>query len=152
MPGPHGFAVRDPSSPRGFARLCTPAEALVKTEAASFVCAPLIAHRPFANLPCHLIARPTLPRPPHPCPTSVTIAIRPSEGRDGGSCKSDLGSPVPFAKIFQFSHPPNHIYNFRHPVPQEGRIAIVTDVGHGMRWTRQLLAREGIAGRVLMSL
>ena len=23
--------------------------------------------------------------------------------------QSDLGSPVPFAKIFLFSHPPNHI-------------------------------------------
>ena len=29
-----------------------------------------------------LIARKTLPRPPHPIPTSVTIAIRPSVGRD----------------------------------------------------------------------
>src|SRR5580692_752299 len=31
------------------------------------------------------------PRPPHPVPTSVTIAKRPSEGRDGANCKSDLG-------------------------------------------------------------
>ena len=33
--------------------------------------------------------------------------------------------------------------------PTEGRFAIVTDVGHGMRWTRQRWARDGIAGRVL---
>ena len=32
--------------------------------------------------------------------------------------------------------------------PTEGRFAIVTDVGHGMRWTRQRFARDGIAGRV----
>src|SRR5713226_5725902 len=34
------------------------------------------AHRP----PCHPVARKTLPRPPHPHPASVTIAIRPSCG------------------------------------------------------------------------
>jgi hypothetical protein len=32
------------------------------------------------------------------------------------------------------------------PRPQEGRIAIVTDVGCGMRWTRQRRAREGSQG------
>ena len=35
------------------------------------------------NPPCDPIARKTLPRPPHPCPTFVTIAKRPSAGRDG---------------------------------------------------------------------
>jgi hypothetical protein len=35
------------------------------------------------------------------------------------------------------------------PSHTEGRFAIVTDVGHGMRWTRQRFARDGIAGRVL---
>jgi hypothetical protein len=34
------------------------------------------------------------------------------------------------------------------PSHTEGRFAIVTDVGHGMRWTRQRLARDGIAGLV----
>jgi hypothetical protein len=33
------------------------------------------------------------------------------------------------------------------PSPKEGRIAIVTDVGHGMRWTRQRWARDVIAGQ-----
>ena len=37
----------------------------------------------------------------------------------------------------------------RIPSHTEGRFAIVTDVGHGMRWTRQRFARDGIAGRVL---
>jgi len=43
------------------------------------------------NPPCHRLPRPTLPRPPHPVPTSVTIAKRPSVGRDGGGYRSDLG-------------------------------------------------------------
>ena len=34
---------------------------------APFVSAPLIAHRSF-DLPCDYVARPTLPRPPHPAP------------------------------------------------------------------------------------
>jgi hypothetical protein len=33
------------------------------------------------------------------------------------------------------------------PFPLEGRIAIVTDVGDGMRWTRERQARMAIAGR-----
>src|SRR5882724_11053913 len=48
--------------------------------ATSLVRALLIAHRPFANPPCNPVARKTLPRPPHPHPASVTIAIRPSGG------------------------------------------------------------------------
>jgi hypothetical protein len=51
--------------------------------------------------------------------------------------QSDSTSPVPFAKIFLFSLPPNDLQNFSHPGPREGRIMIVTDVGCGMRWTRQ---------------
>jgi hypothetical protein len=39
----------------------------------------VIAHKSF-DLPCDPIARKTLPRPPHPHPASVTIAIRPSGG------------------------------------------------------------------------
>jgi hypothetical protein len=35
--------------------------------ATSFVCAPSIAHKPKPTL--RSLARPTLPRPPHPCPT-----------------------------------------------------------------------------------
>jgi hypothetical protein len=42
-----------------------------------------------------------------------------------------------FRKIFLFSRTPNHIYHSCHPGPREGRIMIVTDVGCGMRWTRQ---------------
>jgi hypothetical protein len=40
-------------------------------------------------------------------------------------------SPAPFAKIFLFSSRANHLLNLRHPVPREGALAIVTDVGAG---------------------
>jgi hypothetical protein len=49
--------------------------------------------------------------------------------------KSVKYCPAPFAKIIRFSLTPNQIYIPAHPVPHEGRIAIVTDVGRGMRWT-----------------
>jgi hypothetical protein len=45
--------------------------------------------------------------------------------------QTDLPSPVPQLKIFLFSFDPNQIHNSRHPVPHEGRFAIVTDVGTG---------------------
>src|SRR5882672_2435987 len=59
--------------------------------ATSLVRSLLIAHRPFANPPCDPVARKTLPRPPHPIPTFVTIMIRPSY-RDGmaRTCRDDL--------------------------------------------------------------
>ncbi len=54
----------------GFNGLCRSAKA-------SLVRVLLIAHKPF-DQSCDPIARKTLPRPPHPAPTSVTIAKRPS--------------------------------------------------------------------------
>ena len=51
------------------------------------------------------------------------------------------------AKIFCFSPDPNQMHIPRRPGPLEGRFAIVTDVGHGMRWTRGRQARMAIAGR-----
>jgi hypothetical protein len=50
--------------------------------------------------------------------------------------------PAPPRKIFRFSPDPNQIYINRHPSHTEGRFAIVTDVGCGMRWTRQCQARK----------
>ena len=61
--------------------MCTTVEALVKTEATSFVCAPGSLTE---NRPATATARPTLPRPPHPVPTFVTMANAPRERRDGG--------------------------------------------------------------------
>jgi hypothetical protein len=49
--------------------------------------------------------------------------------------KSLIFYPAPFAKIFRFALYPNQIYIDCRPVPNEGRFAIVTDVGCGMRWT-----------------
>src|SRR6266567_8375170 len=43
----------------------------------------LIAHRPKPALRSR--SRPTLPRPPHPIPTFVTMANAPLAGRDGAS-------------------------------------------------------------------
>jgi hypothetical protein len=70
--------------------VCTSHEALVKTEASPFVCAPLFAHALKAR-PAINSARPALPRPPHPGPTFVTMANAPLSERDGGIFKSDLG-------------------------------------------------------------
>jgi hypothetical protein len=49
--------------------------------------------------------------------------------------QSDLGRPDPSAKIFRFSR--FSIGGFFRSIPPhtEGRFAIVTDVGCGMRWT-----------------
>jgi hypothetical protein len=58
--------------------MCTTVEALVKTETTSFVCA---LRSLTENRPATTIARPTLPRPPHPIPTFVTMANAPL--RDG---------------------------------------------------------------------
>jgi hypothetical protein len=41
--------------------------------------------------PATTTTRPTLPRPPHPAPTFVTMANAPLPGRDGGSYAADLG-------------------------------------------------------------
>jgi len=68
--------------------MCTSAEALVKTEATSFVRAPGSFTE---NRPATTIARPTLPRPPHPIPTFVTMANAPRERRDGEGYVDDLG-------------------------------------------------------------
>jgi hypothetical protein len=83
---------------------------------------------------------------------TVWVSLRdgrlPSDLPDGRAVENPVESPLQK----YFASPVGQIIstNSRHPVPQEGRIAIVTDVGHGMRWTRQRLARDGIAGRVLM--
>jgi hypothetical protein len=49
--------------------------------------------------------------------------------------------PALFEKIFSFSFDPNHLYISRIPAHTEGRFAIVTNVGQGMRWTRKHAAQ-----------
>ena len=63
-----------------------------------------------------------------------------------GSVREFLSSPL--AKNKSLPETPKSNLQFAHPVPQEGRFAVVTNVGYGMRWTRQRRARNGIAGRV----
>jgi len=57
----------------------------------SFVSAPFDRSQILVRPALHHVSRLTLPRPPHPHPASVTIAIRPSVGRDGESSRIDLG-------------------------------------------------------------
>jgi hypothetical protein len=58
---------------------------------ASFVSAPFDRSRILVGSALHHVSRLTLPRPPHPHPASVTIAIRPSGGVGCESCRFDLG-------------------------------------------------------------
>src|SRR5476651_1964159 len=48
---------------------------------------------------------------------------------------------------FRFRRRANHLYDSRHPVPEEGALAIVTERWDGMWWTRRHRARDGMAGR-----
>jgi hypothetical protein len=50
--------------------------------------------------------------------------------------QSDLGRPVVTAEIFRFPSTLNRCHLAPSRTPQEGRFAIVTDVGRGMQWTR----------------
>ncbi len=82
--------------------------------------------------------------------------LRASSTRYGGVVRCNPGASVPLdpvdrgvesplQKYFGFHTPQITSRTFRIPSHTEGRFAIVTDVGHGMRWTRQRLARDGIA-------
>jgi hypothetical protein len=61
----------------------------------------------------------------------------------------DRGVQPSLQKYFGFHTPQITSRTLRIPSHTEGRFAIVTDVGHGMWWTRQRLARNGIAGRMM---
>jgi len=52
---------------------------------------------------------------------------------------------LPSPKIFRFYRNPIHLYVFPRPAfLSEGRLAIVTDVGGGMRWTRWCRRTSGV--------
>jgi hypothetical protein len=95
--GPHGFAVRGRLSLRNFDGMCTSAEASAKTGTAPFVCARSDGSQ--ASLPCHRRHATALPRPPHPIPTFVTIAKRPSCGTGCATKATDL--PAMKSEIFR---------------------------------------------------
>jgi hypothetical protein len=69
--------------------MCTSTETLAKAKSSAVRLRVAIAHRP--SPPCDCLTRPTLPRPPHPIPTFVTMANAPRWGRDGGGYGCDLG-------------------------------------------------------------
>jgi hypothetical protein len=76
----------------------------------------------------------------------ATLLARRREFVEPDQC--DLPSPVSFPKIFHFAADPNHFISPAVPPHTEGRFAIVTDVGSGMRWTRMvLLTRAPFRGR-----
>src|SRR5882724_10466435 len=50
--------------------------------------------------------------------------------------KSKNSCPAPFQKIFRFANRQKQI-DQRSLIPKEGRLAIVTNVGDGMRWTER---------------
>jgi hypothetical protein len=83
------FCRPRPAFAKRLSGVCTPAEALMKPEAPPFVRALSIAHG--TTRPAISLARPTLPRPPPPIPTFVTMANAPLLGRDGRSYGLDLG-------------------------------------------------------------
>jgi hypothetical protein len=59
----------------------------------------------------------------------------------------------PGCENIRFYRNENHVYVVAHPAPQEGRFAIVTDVGSGMRWTHRLrkTSAAGADGEVVWS-
>src|SRR5512140_1726134 len=59
---------------------------------APFVSAPFDRSRILANPPRHHVSRLTLPRPPHPAPTFVTMANAPLAGQDAGNMRVIWGS------------------------------------------------------------
>ena len=59
-----------------------------------------------------------------------------------------MPGPVPLGKRILFARYPNQSYNSRHPGPQEGRIAIVTNVGPGCGGRESAGRVMRIAGRV----
>ena len=61
--------------------------------------------------------------------------------------QGDLDRPVPSKKIFRFCRRANQFYQFAHLIPEEGRIAIVTNAGWDVV-DATASARNGVAGRV----
>ena len=80
--------------------------------------------------------------------------MRESPGRAAGDLPVGLfvdgtvESYFGFPKNISIPTYPKSILELSPSRPTGARFAIVTDVGCGMRWTRQRFARDGIAGRV----
>src|SRR5229473_1832148 len=96
-PSSRGYlACPRPVGPTRLPQNLTPASGrqdhtILPSAATSLVGVPVIAHKSF-DLPCDPIARKMLPRPSHPVPYVRDDRETPlCVGRDGGSCRGDLG-------------------------------------------------------------
>src|SRR5882757_1261173 len=78
------------------------------------------------------------------------LTIRPAQMIcPSGGLSMGLSSLISgFPKNISVPTYPKSILELSPSRPTEGRFAIVTNVAHGMRWTRQRFARDGIAGQV----
>jgi hypothetical protein len=73
----------------------------------------------------------------------VSVRNGPSDLPDGQSARLlSIALSSPYCKNILIFRKCDSVYIRRHPVPHEGRFAIVTDVGCGMRWTRAALQDE----------
>ena len=70
------------------------------------------------------------------------------KGRFVVSSQADLGRPVLAAKIFRFTRRANHLYKFAPSRPTQRGVSRSSRTRDGVRWTRQRLACDGIAGLV----
>jgi hypothetical protein len=88
------------------------------------------------------------------CLTTRTVTSQlPKMGFEGFdlSCRrlALLRSRRAFACEFSFRRRAHRFYHSRHPVPEEGALAIVTERWDGMRWTRRHRARDAAQQRAL---
>jgi hypothetical protein len=89
---------------------------------------------PLMNIPTEL--PPIVNAPGLPCVSGQIATFRARAPHAHSSefiqpFQRDATCPVCSGKIYPFLPGPNHTYKARHPVPIEGRFAIVTDVGAG---------------------
>jgi hypothetical protein len=92
--------------------------------------------------------------PSRACRTPKPAKVRAPKRRIREPIQADFGRPVLTEKIFRLARRANHRYLFARPaLDKEGRFAIVTNVGCGMRWTRQRRKTSGVAanGEVVWS-
>ena len=93
---------------------------------------------------------PSIDRNPSPVSNSLCSFEPPSptrgEGKKAGPVRYPTGKSMrpaldrlssPSYKNILIFRNRKSVYIYRRPVPQEGRFAVVTDVGCGMRWTRR---------------
>jgi len=71
--------------------------------------------------------------------------------KNGWPNKVMLPVQISRQKFSGFHHPQITGISIAVSFPQEGRLAIVTDVGSGMRWTRRVLLTRALSSRTVKS-